>query len=521
MTSPKILLRPYQFEAVDAVRKSLTRMSKPLIVAPTASGKSIIIAQICQLAFSRGGRVLSLCYQGEILEQNERALKSINPDVSTGIYCAGQGRKDTHQSIIFASRQSLARNPTACGGFSIVIVDEAHMVNPKSGTEYMKIFDAIKPKYVIGFTGTPWRLSGGNIWGKKGFFDEICYNIPLDMLVEQGYLSNYSYAETQKIIKTTDISVSASTKDFKTQELERVSSTPSVVDDCITSWESLSYGRRCSIFFCCSVAHSKLVANCLQQRGYAVGRIDATMKRRDREQFMIDAKDGKYQCLITVGVLTTGVDLPVVDCAVMLRATMSASLYVQCIGRSLRLCPGKTDALIIDFTDNSDRFGGINAPLIKQNSFPEILPGDPLSGKDSERFKKPCPVCLTPCFIATKVCGYCAHIFISHTGTVRGKKSRAKTSGWFTVKRFNYRQGQTKKGEPCIIVTYLLSDGKTIREWLLTGRDGYTGVKARSRRDEISGLSAIGVNKIYIDDITQTFPNVTRIEINEDMDRFA
>ncbi|GAG43606.1 unnamed protein product, partial [marine sediment metagenome] len=121
----KMQLRDYQLAAIQSTRSAIVRgVKRPLIVAPTASGKSIVIAGIIKAAIDKNSsiRILILCFQGEILEQNETILLNVCQEADTGIYCAGLGRKEADKNIVFASRDSLGRNPLACGQFDLIIV---------------------------------------------------------------------------------------------------------------------------------------------------------------------------------------------------------------------------------------------------------------------------------------------------------------------------------------------------------------------------------------------------------------
>ena len=304
----------------------------------------------------------------EILEQNEAALLAMVPGADTGIYCAGLGRKEYNRNIIFASRDSLGNSPLVCGPFDIVIIDEAHMVSTNEDTRYQKILSAINPKYIIGLTGTPWRLDNGPIWGTTGYFDDVCFNIGMDFLIEEGFLCPYKFPKPKEVIISTEGVRKTSGGDFVNRELTEISSTEEIVSKCIDTWEKtlLWDTRKCSIFFCCSLKHAAVVTEELKKRYIKPAYIDGKTNRDERKQLMIDCKMGKYEAIVNVGCLTTGVDIKIIDCIVGLRATASASLFVQMNGRGLRTFAGKKDLLILEMTDNFQRFNSLEAPLIKE-----------------------------------------------------------------------------------------------------------------------------------------------------------
>ena len=334
-------LRDYQQEAVTAVAKKLSIVNRTLLVAPTASGKSIMIASmVCRiLAKFPEKRILILCHQGHLLVQNEEKILILNPAIETGIYCAGQSRKEPQAQVVLASRDSLGRDPKACGRFDFVIVDEAHMIplrihqskGPDKDTHYGKIFNSLNPEFVIGLTGTPWRNKNKVIFGKGRFFEKLAYNIPMTKLIEDGYLCPYVFPNNEvKHIDVDHLEV-GSTGDYKIDELEEVTNNETLVNRCLDTWELSAVGRITTIFFCVSRAHAELVMVELMKRigGDKVAYVDGATTKKERDILFQNIKDGKYKAVINIGVLTTGFDAPVIDCVCLMRPTQSASLFIQ------------------------------------------------------------------------------------------------------------------------------------------------------------------------------------------------
>lgn len=502
------MLRPYQDDACDEAAKQIAKgHHKPLVISPTSSGKSFMIAGICQRAVAKGNRVLVLCHQGEILEQNEEKLNLIDLGIKTGIYCASTGRRDTGGDVIFASRDSLGRRLDSLGTFSLVVVDEAHLVSTNEKTRYQKIFKAVQAKYIVGFTGTPWRLDNGQIWGHKGFFDTVAYNISLDFLISQGFIVPYEFATDNQIINTDGVRIK-STGDFDEQELSDVSSTEEVVKACIDKWEEIASERKTSIFFCCSLAHAEVVTEELRERLGTdnVGYIDGKTNKKDRKELFRLAKEGYYRALVNVGVLTTGVDCPIIDCVVMLRATKSAALWVQAIGRGLRVYPGKENLLILDLTDNLDRFQSLSAPLAPEGSEPREEKG--LIKSDGP--KKYCPECQFEMAPAKTVCPYCGHIFISHGVRLAGIKDE---KGWFQVDNYSWQYDLTKNGDTCVVVSFKLKDIRThVKQWLMFKRNDGWGRKHLGMVEQLKQSKVIA---LYVaDSRTKSYPKVTAYKLS-------
>lgn len=524
-------LRDYQKEAIDATARSLRDHRAVLIVAPTGSGKSLIIAGIIARirAKDSGNRILVLCASSDIIKQNFETAKRFikNSNTSLGIYCAKLKRKDTSSNVIFASRDSLGRNPAILqDNFTAIIVDEAHQVaieidNEKSNdsrTRYGNILKSLQSKYIIGLTATPWRLSGGKIWSQgkfKCFFEKIAYNIPMKMLVERGFLVPYLLPFSTK--KTIDVSglKKASTGDYSTRELESIAAPVETIRKSLREWYALAADRQCSMFFCVTRAHAKKVQELLQsEMNISCAYIDGETENRAQE---LDAiREGRFKAVASVAVLTTGFDAPIIDCVVFLRPTLSASLFVQMAGRGLRIAPGKTDCLIIDCAGNFERFGSIEEPLAPRDS--RQKEPDELLSPAREIEYIPCPSCAMTLVSYAKSCRYCGEVLKVDIETIRTQKMK----DWYEVLHAKMTDYDTRKGEKAKRVDYILSrkfKGKygTISEFFLIERGGFWLRKYHQRRIQL----IIGIHAVKIKESPKSgFPIIEEaITIKEAKDR--
>jgi DNA repair protein RadD len=477
-----IKLRAYQSESIDKTAVAIAKGAKKvLLVAPTASGKSLIIAGICARATARNPscRILVLCSSSHILKQNEEKINALAPTLSTGIYCAGLDRKDTTQSVIIASRDSLGRQAEVAGKFDGIIIDEAHQVAvdlEDSDTMYSRIIREQDPKWIVGLTGTPWRLSGGRIWGKGKFFEEISYNIPMETLRKEGFLVPYVFPPCKTKIDTSEVAKS-STGDFVIGQLEKVASAENVIRDCINEWKGYMEQRKCTLFFCTTRAHAKKTALLIQEMlGIECGYIDGEVTGKARKDSLNDIRAGKYRVVSSVGVLTTGFDAPIIDCIVFCRPTLSASLFVQMAGRALRITPGKQNALFLDMAGNFGRFGSLEKPLIR-NEFATLSKKEDVEidetlesgGCSDEKPGMICPCCKHMCRAGSRFCPYCLEPF---------KIIREEThteDQWFAVLSYEVEDYYTKKGELSKRVTYFFSGGRTrfAHEYFMISRGGW------------------------------------------------
>lgn len=485
-------LRPYQNDAVTECAKALVKTKTSVIVAPTASGKSIICAEIVRrfLKKSPADRVLILCHQGHLLTQNEEKIHLLVPDslTKTGMYCAAEKRKETMQQIILASRDSLGRAPDACGSFSLVIIDEAHLVDVNAGTDasdtfYSRIFKAIGSPYIVGLTGTPWRLSGGKVYGANKFFKSLAYEIKMAMLIEEGYLSPYTFPEGEtKVIDTEGMQIT-SKGDFSTSDMEKITMPREVIVKCLDKWQQMAVGRRVSVFFCCSVAHAQMVEKELNLRlksSEHILYIDGKVTGDKRKEYLENVKAGKYTAIVNIGVLTTGFDAPIIDCVVMLRPTASAALFVQSIGRGLRTYGDKKDCLILDMAGNFERFGSLEDPIVEDA---ETRRAKREEEKEEHKRRNPgeCTVCQAKLIYGNPECPSCGYMPITHTDEVFSLAPKI-----YNVANVSIEPRTTRAGDKALLVIYHIAIGIYFSEWLLIGKKYFGQKKAIAKAAELS-----------------------------------
>lgn len=372
-------LRPYQQEVLDTLRVKLKETDYPLLVnASVGAGKSLIIAELLRLIERAGWRALCLTMNSTLIRQNAETY--IAQGGHAGIYCAALGMKNTGEPIIFASPLSVQGSIRNCGKFSkipfnLIIVDECHNINVADrGTTYMRIFNHYsilaqtlghKLRFV-GLTGTPYRGKGHTIVGEKLFFKEEVCAITAEWLIDNFYLTQPIWGYCKKTLQYDfqKLKVNALGK-FNSGELEKaIHKTPRLTAKIMAEVTELVKDRKGAFIFASSVKHCQECAEWLPPEETAIITGDTSDKLR--EQYMTKARAGIIKYLVNVNVLCTGVDVPSFDTVVFVRPTESLVLYMQCLGRGLRLADGKTDCLILDYAGNLDRHGDIDNPIINK-----------------------------------------------------------------------------------------------------------------------------------------------------------
>ena len=162
-------LRPYQAEAGAAAEAYLAAGGRAgLLVAPTGSGKSVVLAELAQRTIEHGGRALVLTHVAELVAQDAAACARIAGGENVGIFSASIGRREAQRPITVASIQSVWRQVAQLGRQNLVLIDEAHLISPEAGNGmYRRLLADLHalggPVPLIGLTATPWRLTSGRL----------------------------------------------------------------------------------------------------------------------------------------------------------------------------------------------------------------------------------------------------------------------------------------------------------------------------------------------------------------------
>lgn len=502
-------LRDYQQAAIDALFAwwAAGRQGEdPLVCLPTAAGKTIIFSALIKrlLAEYPGVSVLILAHRQELISQAEAKLRHVWPAAPVGVYAASLGRREV-RPITIASRDTIAPVVRAVGQFTFLIIDEAHRISVKDEGRYRKLIAELREQYedlvVIGFTATPFRLGQGRIYGPGKPFADLAYHVGMLDLIKQGYLAPLtSLAPAAGTIDTEGVKTVGG--DFNERQLEERATAEGIIDAALDEWQATAYahGRRATVFFCVSILHAGLVKEALLRRGIEADAVSGETPAEERARLLTDFAAGGFPALCNVGVLTEGWDCPRCDCIVLLRPTRSASLYVQMVGRGLRLSPetGKTDCLILDFGGNIERLGPVDQADEKE---PRPTRRDPREEAPYRRcgdwdpstscFRNGCGHKNPPAAIK---CEQCGQLFIRHEAEAKrgGLISSERSLQDFEVERLSWRVAYSQaSGQPYLRLGYHCGLFETFYRNLMIGYAGYAGQKAAL---EWAGLTTRGTS---------------------------
>lgn len=475
-----ITLRPYQTECIEATMRYFSEEEgNPLIVLPTGTGKSIVIAEFCRQVLSQWAdtKILVVTHVRELIRQNYDELKALWPEAPAGINSAGLNQREYEPSIVFCGIQSVHKSATKFTKVDLVLVDEAHLIPRKTSTMYQKFLNNLKimnpDLRVIGLTATPYRLDSGLLYdGTDSLFDGVSYEAPLADMVRDGYLTKLVSKQPKTRLNVAGVGTRGG--EYIQGELERAVDRDDI--NAAVVQEILEYGkdRRSWLIFCSGVAHATHIASLLEKHGVDCATIFGDTQKTERDEIVKDFKAGRLRAIASMGVLTTGFNAPSVDMLAILRPTQSTGLYIQIMGRGMRNHPGKTDCLVLDFAGNVARHGPVD----------RVNPKKPRRGEEGgEAPTKTCPQCESIVFAGLNECPDCGYLWppkepeIDSTATTLPVMSIDAPAEWKPVNAVFYRLHK-KPGKPDSLRVEYRSGFQTYREWVCFDHKGYPRDKA-------------------------------------------
>lgn len=341
-------LRPYQQQAIDSVFAAEARGVRcQALVLATGLGKTVIFSH---LIARRGGRALVLCHREELIQQAAQKIMAVQPGARVGVV---RGEIDQIAAdIVVASVPTLSRERRLRrlrADFNTVIVDECHHA---AAASYERIFEHVAPAdpLLVGVTATPDRADGK---GLDKWFSEVVFEMSILDGIQQGWLCNL---EGKLIhLKDADFSkVHVKKGDYDLSELEVIMQAANWHEHVANAWAEHARERK-TVIFVPKVAMAHALADQIRSMGGRAEAIDGTMDRALRRSALKRLSNGQTNVIVNCAVLTEGFDEPSLSCVIMARPTKSRGLYVQCVGRGLRLHDGKENCLVLDMVGVSQR----------------------------------------------------------------------------------------------------------------------------------------------------------------------
>jgi superfamily II DNA or RNA helicase len=356
-SSEKRDLREYQSKIIESVIRSYhSGRHKTLFIVATGLGKTIIAASIADKLFQQGlKKILVLCHGMDLAFQLQKSFwTQISKQIPTRLFMDGEPPIPT-EGINFGLYQTLfgylgGIEPTA---FDLIIVDEAHHALANA---FATCIEHLNPKLLVGMTATPWRGDGYSI---ESIFGEPIERVSLIDGMRMGYLAKVDYRLMCDNINWTEIPTLVKTP-VTIRDLNKKLFLPqrddAVIAELLAVVEKTPNPR--IAVFSPSKNHADTFAAKLVSAGISAANmsIDDKIKRR---QVLLNFSTGKLKAVTAVDVLNEGIDVPDVNILVFLRATHSRRIFVQQLGRGLRIAADKDKVVVLDFVTDIRRVAAV------------------------------------------------------------------------------------------------------------------------------------------------------------------
>ena len=364
-------LKPHQVAAHTAIFDKLAAgVDSQLCALPTGTGKTFLA-----VAVSRSFRqTLFVCHREELVRQTAETLARVHPDVPIGFIRPGQHdiAEFTVGMVQTIHRRLGKIDPTA---FDLVVIDEAHHSTAKTWREVAEHF---RPRLRLGLSATPERTDGSDL---SHLFSEISFEMSVAAAIGAGYLVR---PMARQCLTSCSLSgVRTVGGDLNEGDLQAVIDVPERNEFVVSKYLEHAPGRR-AICFTVSITHAKHITEAFTAAGIAADYVAGDSP--DRAEKLARFASGEIQVLSSCMVLAEGFDDPGVDCVLLARPTKSRPLFAQMVGRGLRLFTGKSDCIVLDFTDNAGRHSLASAWRFL--GYTQQPPDDEVLSVDGEKKKR-------------------------------------------------------------------------------------------------------------------------------------
>lgn len=413
-----IELHDHQKQLVADIRLAYKNgFNAPLVVLPTGGGKTTIFAFITASAAEKGNCIFLIAHRSELIKQISQTLGRF--EVCHNIVSPApiirqatlehfkefnRSYIDRKSKVFVASVQTIVRRMDAIPFTpSLLVIDESHHLTDK--TQWGKVVARYPDAKLLPVTATPIRLDGKGL-GKHcgGFADTIVLGQTMKWLIANGYLCRYRIFAPDTIDMT---GVKTKMGDWEKSELAEKVDKPKITGNCVKHYKKLAFGKR-AVVFCININHARHVCDEFTANGVAAEILEGKMDAGERNDTILRFRNGETLVMVTCEIVSEGFDLPAIEVAILLRPTKSLSLYLQQVGRALRMFDGKDCAIILDHVGavmrhgypDSDREWTLDGVVRKKR-------------KNEERAVdiKRCPMCFFIHKPAPK-CPECGHVYL-------------------------------------------------------------------------------------------------------------
>ena len=390
-----MLLRPRQKELVDRAVAALNQHGNTLAVAPTGSGKTIMLsAAIGALCKTSTAKTCVIAHRHELILQNHDKFCLVNPHLSTSLFNAWE--KSWQGDTTFAMIQTLSRynNLITMPPLDLLVIDEAHHARADTYVRVVDYAKSLNPNVkLLGVTATPNRCD------KRGLgtlFDNVCDQIFFTDLMDSGDLVRpRTFVMDQDALEKFQDVKKVEDGEFDMVAAAGLMDTRPQNRAVVAHWKEKA-GDRQTVVFCATVDHALHIYHAFNRAHIKTVLIYGDMNKDDRAQALQAYTSGQAQVIVNVSVLTEGWDHPPTSCVVLLRPCAHHSTFIQMVGRGLRPInhkeyPGvqKTDCVVLDFGNATLLHGKLEQTVVLEDRQTD----DEREGDYRKNLPQVCPEC--------------------------------------------------------------------------------------------------------------------------------
>ncbi|MBD2603880.1 DEAD/DEAH box helicase [Scytonema hofmannii FACHB-248] len=400
-------LRDYQTQVIfDTYKFFHIGLKSVLLYAPTGAGKTAIASQIIADYVGQGKRVLFLVHRTKLVRQTQDTLQKFH-GIDCSVIWASEGKPDYSKPVQVAMLQSLHRRELP-PDIDLVILDEGHTSSYFS--TYQRILNqysggiwALSKTLFLGLSATPWRTKKQE--GYCHVFEAVVRAPYPQQLIDLGHLSRARQFGYVGLIDESKLEVSRDTGEFTDASIAEVCDEALNLEIVNKYSERDPKGERKVLAFCASVKQALDLTLKLKSRGYLSEIIIGETPESDRSCIFEKFTKSEIKILVSVAVLCEGFDEPSADCVLICRPVKSRALFIQMVGRGLRIAKNKEDCWIIDYCGNIKRLG------LPTQRYPISLCPHTHSDDDEPISTKTCPSCGQEIYAFLMICPHCGHVF--------------------------------------------------------------------------------------------------------------
>ncbi len=357
-------IKPYAYqkeilENLQAERKIFNR-NRNLVVAATGVGKTVISAFDYKKFRNENSRarLLFVAHREEILKKSRDTFRYVCKDLNFGELLVGNNKPDSIENL-FVSIQSLNSSKllerTTPDFYDYIVIDEVHHGAAKS---YQKLLEYYKPKVLLGLIATPERMDGADI--TKYFDKRIAYEMRLPEAIDNKLLCPFQYFGVSDFVDLSNLKWTRG--GYETSELENVyvlnteiskRRAKEIIQNTIKYVDDIEDVK--ALGFCVSIKHAEFMADEFNNAGIPSVALTGNSEKELRNDISRKLINGDIKIIFTVDLFNEGVDIPQINTVLFLRPTESLTVFLQQLGRGLRLCEGKDCLTVLDFIGQSNK----------------------------------------------------------------------------------------------------------------------------------------------------------------------